>query len=184
LSSEILPPGFSVAGGAFEAAPEARLVVDAETVSAGLAGTELTLVDCRSDDTLPKNYWNICPDQYLLPGIAYMGVTTDTTVVVYGADVTAAARLAWVLMYAGVEDVRLLNGGFKAWQEADYAGQAGAVMRTPASWFGRDEPLHPEYLVGSDYIREVVAGLHPNVVIADIRTRDEYLGCTAPYDYI
>ncbi len=136
------------------------------------------------DDSLPKNYWNIYPYQYLLPAIANMGITTETTVVVSGADVTAAARLVWALMYAGVADVRLLNGGFKAWQAAGYAMENGLIPRSPQAWFGRDQPLHAEYLVTTDYIREVVDGLHPDAVISDIRTWDEYIGATAPYGYI
>ena len=136
------------------------------------------------DDTLPKNYWNIYPYQYLLPAIANMGITTETTVVVSGADVTAAARLIWALMYAGVEDVHLLNGGSKAWQQTGYATESGLTPRSQKAWFGRDEPLHPEYLVDTDYVRDVANGLHPDAVIADIRTWDEYVGATAPYGYI
>ncbi len=136
------------------------------------------------DDTLPKNYWNIYPYHYLLPAIANMGITTETTVVVYGADVTAAARVIWTLMYAGVEDVRLLNGGLKAWQQAGYDTESGLIPHSPVAWFGSDEPLHPEYLVDTEYIGEVVAGVHSDAVIADIRTWDEYIGATAPYSYI
>ncbi|MBN2809015.1 MAG: rhodanese, partial [Deltaproteobacteria bacterium] len=78
----------------------------------------------------------------------------------------------------------LLNGGFQAWEQAGYADESGLAPRFPQAWFGRDEPLHPEYLVATDYIREVVNGEHPDAVIADIRTWDEYIGASAPYDYI
>ncbi|MEU4544912.1 sulfurtransferase [Nonomuraea dietziae] len=48
-----------------------------------------------------------------------LGVDGSRPVVVYDdADATAAARAWWVLRYFGHEDVRVLDGGFRAWQEA------------------------------------------------------------------
>jgi|GEM_PF-930998 len=135
-------------------------------------------------DTLPRNWWNIYPDIYLLPAIAYMGIDIDTTVVVYGSDVTGAARLIWTLMYAGVKDVRLLNGGLDAWKAAGYAVETTPVANKPKASFGATRALHPEWLATTDYIRNVVNGLITDAVIADVRTYDEYTGKTAPYSYI
>jgi thiosulfate/3-mercaptopyruvate sulfurtransferase len=51
--------------------------------------------------------------------IGQLGIGADTTIVVYddkkGSD---AARMWWILRYWGLTDVRLLNGGWKAWQKA------------------------------------------------------------------
>ncbi|WP_433169553.1 sulfurtransferase [Kribbella sp. CA-247076] len=47
------------------------------------------------------------------------GVGPGTPVVVYdAADSTAAARAWWIFRYFGVRDVRVLDGGFAAWQAA------------------------------------------------------------------
>ncbi|MDY0190018.1 MAG: rhodanese-like domain-containing protein [Desulfuromonas sp.] len=140
-------------------------------------------------DSLPRNWWNIYPDKYLLPGIAYMGIDKNTTVVVYGDDVSAAARVIWTLMYAGVEDVRLLNGGDKAWETAGYTLETGSNERTPCAYFDPDMPtrvtaIHPEYKVDIPYIRSVVNGETEDAAIVDIRSTDEYAGITAPYGYI
>ena len=43
------------------------------------------------------------------------GIRHDTTVILYGRNTMAAARAAHLMMYAGVEDVRLLDGGLDAW---------------------------------------------------------------------
>lgn len=51
--------------------------------------------------------------------LAQLGITGNTPVVVYGgSDVREAARAWWLLKYAGADDVRLLNGGYPAWQTA------------------------------------------------------------------
>ncbi|MFD1933633.1 MULTISPECIES: sulfurtransferase [Nonomuraea] len=48
-----------------------------------------------------------------------LGVSSSRPVVVYDdADSMAAARAWWTLRYFGHEDVRVLDGGFRAWAEA------------------------------------------------------------------
>lgn len=141
------------------------------------------------DDSLPRNWWNIYPDEYLLPGIEYMGIDKNTTVVVYGNSTDAAARLLWTLMYAGVEDVRFLEGGMSAWTNAGYDGSTATVPRAPVAEFDPDSPgrttaIHPEYKVDIPYVRGVVDGSRPDDLLVDIRTWDEYVGLTAPYSYI
>ena len=136
------------------------------------------------NDSLPRNYWNIYPDKYLLPAIAYMGINKDTTVVVYGPNISGAARLVWTLMYAGVKDVRLLDGGYKAWLNAGYKGSTTPTDRTPVKSFGSSVALHPEYLADTDYVRSVVNGKISNALIVDDRSYQEYIGAAAPYSYI
>lgn len=142
-----------------------------------------------ADATLSKNWWNLYPDQYLIPAIAHIGINRDTTVVVYGRDMSAAGRVAWALMYAGVEDVRILNGGIEAWNNAGHELDAGEVVRTPVAHFDdadhdRIIAAHPEYLTTIEHVVEMVNDVHPDDVLADIRTWDEYIGATAPYSYI
>ena len=136
------------------------------------------------DATLPRNWWNLYPDRYLLPALAAMGVDIDSTVVLYGKDQTGAARLAWTLLYAGVRDVRLLDGGLAAWQKAGYPVSKETTRRSPKPDFGTDKPLHSEYLVDIAFVRKAIGAGTEDVTIVDIRTRDEYEGRTAPYSYI
>lgn len=136
------------------------------------------------NDTLPRAYWNLYPDQYLLPAIAYMGIDIDTTVVLYGKSTSGVTYVLWALMYAGVKNVRMMEGGFDAWINAGYDNATDTTARTPVADFGTETPLHPEYLSSSAYVREVVNGEHPGAVLADIREYDEYVGKIAPYSYI
>jgi thiosulfate/3-mercaptopyruvate sulfurtransferase len=137
-----------------------------------------------ADDTLARNWWNIYPDQYLFPALANMGVNIDSSVVIYAKDPTAAARLAWTMLYAGVSDIRILNGGLPAWTQEGFEVSQAPVSRTPVESFGTDKPLHPEYLVDIPFVRTAITAENPEFVIADIRTKLEYDGKAAPYTYI
>lgn len=51
--------------------------------------------------------------------IGDLGIGPDSKVIVYdGGSVIDAARTWWILKYWGVNDVRILNGGFHAWKSA------------------------------------------------------------------
>jgi thiosulfate/3-mercaptopyruvate sulfurtransferase len=59
------------------------------------------------------------------------GVDPRRTVVIYGdSDVRDAARVWWILRYWGIEDVRLLNGGWPAWLRAGGKTSQEAVKPT------------------------------------------------------
>lgn len=138
----------------------------------------------NAEDTLPRNWWNIYPDSYLLPALAHMGVTVDTPVVIYAKDPTAAARLAWTMLYAGVKDVRLLDGGLDTWKKSGFPVTSDTTKRVPVKSFGAGQALHPEYLVSIDFVRNAIAADDKEFILADIRTKKEYDGKTAPYSYI
>ena len=57
--------------------------------------------------------WNRPSDEVIRQKLESLGITADTTVVLYGSGpaTTAAYRCGLILRYAGVKDVRFLNGG-------------------------------------------------------------------------
>ena len=82
-------------------------------------------------------FWNLVTDQDLLHTLLGFGICHDTTVVLYGRSTTAAARAAHVMLYAGVQDVRLLDGGFSAWLRATLPTETGDCNApVPAKSFG------------------------------------------------
>ncbi|MEI6205458.1 MAG: rhodanese-like domain-containing protein [Desulfuromonadales bacterium] len=54
-----------------------------------------------------------------------LGINRDSTVVVYDSKYDAT-RLWWAFTYYGKGDVRVLDGGIKAWRDAVYGRSVGA----------------------------------------------------------
>jgi thiosulfate/3-mercaptopyruvate sulfurtransferase len=128
-------------------------------------------------------FWNKADDDALLKVLLDNGVRCDTTIILYGRNMLGAARVAHLLLYAGVRDVRLLDGGFDAWRRAGLPIAIGLPHRFPAvADFGDVFPALPEYLVGMDEARAMLAC--SDAALVSIRTWDERTGKTSGYDYI
>ena len=68
------------------------------------------------------------PDQAVFQAaMRRLGVSAASEVIVYdGASSLAASRLWWLLTDAGHDDVRVLDGGFAAWQAAGLSVETGS----------------------------------------------------------
>lgn len=132
-------------------------------------------------DTYENNYprWFLIPDEDLKAAVGKMGVTQDTTVIVYSDNSIFGARLWWILKYAGVKDVRYMNGGYKAWTEAGYKGETTANEPEPVTY---SADVKPEYLATTDYVFNNYNS--SGVALSDVRSLDEYLGKKSGYSYL
>ncbi|HEX7000845.1 MAG TPA: sulfurtransferase [Trueperaceae bacterium] len=101
-----------------------------------------------------------------------IGLRSDHTVVTYDdMGMMNAARLFWTLEYLGHDDVCVLNGGWNAWVESGGPVQSGAASPTASDY--SPTPV-PERLVTKEELADRLAD--PDLVIADARSREEYLG--------
>jgi thiosulfate/3-mercaptopyruvate sulfurtransferase len=127
--------------------------------------------------------WNKVSDSALLSLLLQHGIRHDTTVILYGRSTLAAARAAHLMLYAGVTDVRLLDGGFTAWQRAGYLLEAGEGVRCmPAAAFGIGFPARPDYLIDTEGARMLLQ--REDGALVSIRTWCEHIGKTSGYSYI
>ncbi|MGO1166565.1 MAG: sulfurtransferase [Janibacter sp.] len=117
------------------------------------------------------------PDPAVLQeGRRAAGVGDDSSVVVYDqANSLAAARAWWVLRWAGLEDVRVLDGGLAAWGAAGGEVTTAAVEPTPG-----DVHVDPDQLVELD-AEDAVATAKLGVLI-DARAPERYRGESEPID--
>jgi thiosulfate/3-mercaptopyruvate sulfurtransferase len=138
-------------------------------------------IDTGELETAPL--WNKVSDHALEQLLLGCGIRHDVTVVLYGRNPLAAARAAQLMLYAGVEDVRLLDGGFDAWGRAGLALQPGPARRYPrAGEFGAAIPVHPEYLLDMPQARRLLD--QADGALVSTRTWHEFIGRTSGYSYI
>jgi thiosulfate/3-mercaptopyruvate sulfurtransferase len=132
-------------------------------------------------DELENGYprWHLKPLPALQRVIGRLGITRATTVIVYSHQTIAAARVWWVLSYAGVSDVRVLDGGFAAWQAAGFAGET--KINEPRAVTFTATP-RADWQATTEYVRERFA--QRNVWLADARSRAEYRGEVSGYSYL
>ena len=127
--------------------------------------------------------WNKVSDATLERLLLEHGIRHDVTVVLYGRNRLAAARAAHLMLYAGVADVRLLDGGFDAWTGAGLPLRAGRAHRyRTASDFGAVVPVHPEYLFDMPQARTLLR--QADGALVSTRTWNEFTGKTSGYSYI
>lgn len=125
--------------------------------------------------------WNIRNDKEIEKALTEYGITSDTTLLIYGPD-TGAHRVAWVALYAGVKDVKVIDGGLNSWKKAGFSTESEEVKPTPVDNFGVSVPAHPEYLLS---LEEVLKKLpSDDFRLISIRSEEEWLGETSGYSYI
>ena len=83
------------------------------------------------------------------------------------------------MKYAGVADVRLLDGGFAAWAEAGYPVEQEVRLPQPVEFAA---PVASHLLATTDYIRERLQ--NSRVWLADVRSVEEFTGRTSGYSYL
>lgn len=132
-------------------------------------------------DELENGYprWRLREAEELQQAVGRAGITPDTTVVVYGEKLIAAARVWWALKYAGVADVRLLDGGFAAWTEARYPVEKEQRWPQPVEFAA---PVAAHMLATTDYVQRHLHGAL--IWLADVRSVEEFTGRTSGYSYL
>ena len=102
-----------------------------------------------------------------------VGVGLEKPVVVYDDWAgQAAARAWWLLRHYGKHDVRVLDGGWAAWQAAGGAVETGGTGPAPGDFHGSPGAMR---VVDADHVLDVK-------VLVDARAPERYRGETEPID--
>lgn len=149
-----------------------------------IAGTAHLDVDWlyRHRNSQAETEYHFASPEELEEVLLTMGLTAGDTVVVTGQSPMASCRAAWALYYAGVADVRVLNGGLDAWRRQGYELSTEAVTPKRAEKFGSVVPRRPETLKTIEDIQVLIEDWK-NTQLVDIRSKDEYCGDAAGYDH-
>ena len=109
-----------------------------------------------------------------------IGVSQNSLVVAYdAANSQAAARLWWLLTDAGHRAVRVLDGGFAAWNTAGLPTVSGPSALAAGGDF-RAHPGQRPQLAGTEISARLGSAAAPTLI--DVRTRERYAGVREPID--
>ncbi len=142
--------------------------------------------------------WNRRSPDELTAALKALGITRDTTVVLYGRDTEgdanekwpgrragqiAATRALMILTYAGIDDVRLLDGGYDWWVREGNPLETTPNEPTPVEDVGVTVPLRPEVIVDLPEAKRILAD-RDGAALVSIRTWREHIGAVSGYNYI
>jgi len=162
-----------------------------------LSGHIPTAIDMDTLALEAAETWNRRSPKELKEALEQHGITTDTTVIIYGkfmwpdndddfpgsaAGHIGAIRNAMIMMYAGVKDVRVLNGGFQSWKDAGNEISMEDVKKIPVNNFGVEIPAKPEIIVDVPKAKEMIKANDADIVC--VRSWPEYIGEVSGYNYI
>jgi molybdopterin synthase sulfurtransferase len=144
-----------------------------------------------------KETWNIRSPEELKKTLENLGITYDTTVILYGkfsnpdnkeafpgssAGHLAAMRCAFIMMYAGVKDVRILNGGMQSWIDNNFRTTTKEYEQKPVFDFGGKIPANPNIVKNLEEAEGIIK--NPNKNLVSVRSWREYIGEVSGYNYI
>jgi molybdopterin synthase sulfurtransferase len=142
--------------------------------------------------------WNRRSPEELDAAVRSLGITHETTVILYGRDTEgdanekwpgrragqiAATRAALILRFAGVDDVRLLDGGYDAWARAGNQLETTLREPTPVPSFGVPIPQRPELILDVEEAKRILSD-PDHAALVSVRTWSEHIGKVSGYNYI
>ncbi len=169
--------------------PRADLLVETSQLARPEVAKQFVVLDVRTEAAFKKGHipgarW-VNPAQWAKgfgqgkdaemwsKWIGNLGISAESKVVVYDDNFTKdAARIRWVLRYWGVEDVRLLNGGWGAWQGGKYPSEERAAPPVATSFKAR---ARSERLATREQLLAALKGTR-KLQIVDARSENEFCG--------
>ncbi len=141
--------------------------------------------------------WNRRSPEELKKAFEQHGIDADTTVIMYGKFMTpnnddefpgsaaghiGAIRNTMIMLYAGIKDVRVLNGGFQSWLDAGFEISTEDVPKKSITDFGVTIPANPEIIVDVQEAKKMIQSSDADIVC--VRSWPEYIGEVSGYNYI
>ena len=154
-------------------------------------------IDVDTNSLESTESWNRRSPDELKAALEALGITRETTVILYGrfsfpnnddpfpgssAGQLGAFRCAFIMMYAGVRDVRILNGGLQSWTDAGFEVTTEDTPRRPVTDFGAPIPGLPQIAVDLSEAKAILQARDQNLV--SVRSWREFIGEVSGYHYI
>lgn len=110
-----------------------------------------------------------------------LGVNNDSIIIVYdNGDLAMAGRLWWMLKYAGLEKVYVLEGGYDDWVNSDLEITQEVIKSKRSSDLNLN--IKKLMLANIEDVKEAIKS--DNIAIIDSRSYDRYSGEVEPLDRV
>lgn len=105
-----------------------------------------------------------------------LGISQDSDVVIYSNPFDNwgdEGRMFWMLEYLGHKNLKILDGGWVKWTNERRSFEHGRVTPKPGTFSVK---LMGDVAIVKDELKQVVKRSHPETIIVDARSLEEYLG--------
>lgn len=112
--------------------------------------------------------------------IRAMGISRDSDVVIYSNPFDNwgdEGRMFWMLQYFGHDKLRILDGGWVKWVAEKRRYEYGTVNPQPGDFTASPRS---ELIVFKDELKKLVKRPHPETILVDARSLEEYVGKEVP----
>jgi thiosulfate/3-mercaptopyruvate sulfurtransferase len=174
------------------------LLIDSETLEQNLGRPGLVIIDVRGKAAYAfgghvpgavHSTWHDYSDPnavakgLLDPDLAAiekkiraLGISQDTDVVIYSNPFDNwgdEGRMFWMLEYLGLDKLRILDGGWVKWVAEKRQYEHGVNNPSPGTF--KVSP-RPERIAMKDELKQLVKRPHPETMLLDARSLEEYVG--------
>ena len=173
-----------------------ELLIDTETLAQNLGREDLVLIDVRGAAAYSSHIpgavhstWHeysdptaaakgiLDPDvSRLQERLSSLGINNSSDVVIYSNPFDNwgdEGRMYWMLQYLGHPSVRILDGGWVKWIAEQRPVEHDPIKLKPGNF---QAATRPELLVLKDDLKKMVKRPHPETMIVDARSVEEYAG--------
>ncbi|QGM81640.1 thiosulfate sulfurtransferase [Otariodibacter oris] len=126
--------------------------------------------------------WNLLAAEEIRKNLLDNGITQDKSIILYSTNQLAAYRIFWVLLWAGVKDVRVLDGNFSAWLSLGFEIEGKVNYPMKENDFGGMIPLNPHFNISTP--ADILYLQQQGLKLVSNRSWREYIGQTSGYAYI
>ncbi|MBA2253037.1 MAG: hypothetical protein H0W13_10110, partial [Nitrospirales bacterium] len=108
--------------------------------------------------------------------IRALGISQDTDVVIYSNPFDNwgdEGRMFWMLEYLGLDKLRILDGGWVKWVAEKRRYEHGVNSPQPGTF--KASP-RPDRIAMKDELKQTVKRPHPEIMLLDARSLEEYVG--------
>lgn len=135
--------------------------------------------DIDKIESLPD--WNIHNFDVIKNVLESYGIDQDKRIVIYSKNTSAAFRVGLTLLWAGIDNFSILNGGYNVWKKMKYPVEKTENTPQHIGNMRNDVPLNPDLLVReAEQIYDMQ--VEENYKLVSIRSWDEFIGNTSGYE--